>query len=266
MPENAMLPLTADQILKLADSPSTGKARGLLAGGRLWKFIDRLDEVDLSAAGGNPLQSVPTGHAGAYVLDRDSEPYIVLWNGDEWSCECGSEQPCVHLAALLIHLAEKYPDDSRLAIFTDNNDYKVKEVGDPRLDPQQDLLFFIEPDHLEKKSVLVLGTETEVHAALDHTAFPVTVPAEPEAAGLKFTDMTGRLWSLRPALVTLRKDGSTGLPGAWVPGGPAAPSLPDPGDIGSALLRLLSSDDSPVNSASLCRFRSRSSTRFMNSR
>ncbi|MCK5736843.1 MAG: DEAD/DEAH box helicase [Spirochaetaceae bacterium] len=226
------MPYTSTQFQKLASSPIAVKARHLLAGGKLWKFSDRLDEENLMESGNDKLLAVPPGHAGAYVMDRDSEPQRVLWNEKEWSCECESIQPCIHLAALLIHLAEKHPEDSSLAIFRDDSS-EANTVMDPELNPQQDLLFFIEPDNIEKKSVLVLGTEAALDDALNHRALPIPSQGIP--------DISGSSWILRSALVTQREDGSLGPPREWLADELTALSA-------SVLITLLKSDDPPVSS------------------
>ncbi len=252
MPYSPMQPITREQSQKLTDSPSAARARRLLSARRLWKYTDRLDEEDLLEKRDKRLHTVPPGHAGAYVLDDKSEPHMVLWNGNEWSCECGSDLPCVHLAALLIHLAEKRPEDSSLALLLDGDEAnKIENPGglfdDTRLNPQQDLLFFIEPDVVEKKAILVLGTQSDAAAVLDSKLLPIMSHSESDDFVLKFTDMSGTPWILRPALISLREDGSSGMPRAWVTGGPAAPALPGPDDFGTGLMRLLDSDNPPVN-------------------
>ncbi len=190
------MPYTSAQFQELAASPAAEKARRLLAAGRLWKFCDRLDEENQPEAGDDKMRAVPPGNAGAYVMDNDSEPQMVLWNEGEWSCECGSVQPCIHLAVLLIHLAEKHPEDSILALFVENSN-EPNAVEEPGLNPQQDLLFFVEPDNVEKIDVLVLG---------------MTVPAGSDSSSVNFTDMKGGFWSLRPAQIIIKENGITGPP------------------------------------------------------
>ena len=238
------MPYTSTYFQKLAVSPTAEKARGLLATGRLWKFCDRLDEKNLPESGNDELQAVPPGHAGAYVMDRDSEPQLVLWNEGKWSCECGSVQPCIHLAALLIHLADKHPENSSLAIFVEDSiePESVGESGalfeDPGLNPQQDLLFFVEPDNLKKKDVLVLGTKKTISPKTAHTGS--------DSSGVDFSDIKGGTWSLRPAKSIVKEDGSTGPPRPLSSKAPGVPKLPAPAEIGPELIRLLGSENPPV--------------------
>ena len=104
--------------------------------------------------------------------------------------------------------------------------------------PGQDLLFFVEPDHVDKKAILVLGTETEIEAAL-------TQRQKPGADGVVFKDLGGESWCIKPALITLRSDGSFSPPHPWIPGGPAMPLLPDSSDTGREIVDILNSANPP---------------------
>jgi hypothetical protein len=196
-----MTPLTDQQIEKLMKSDKGNLAERILSSGRIWKFADRLDQS--IETGDNPnSRPVPAGMAGAYVLEGGSEPYKILWNGDGWNCECASHSvgsPCVHLAALLLKLAGKRPDDLRLPASD------AAEV-DSRLDPEQDLLFFVEPEELKLKPVMVLGRDAEV-ASLWTKAIP-PAPGEPEGPLIK--DLSGQTWRVSPATVAERADGHEG--------------------------------------------------------
>ena len=134
-----MKTLSAEQIDDLINAPMAEKARVLLNTGRLWKFTDRLNETgDEGKTEGN---WIPSGFAGAYVLGKAPEPYTVLWNGDEWSCECSSHRPCVHLSALLLRLSDTRPDDARLGPQVPENHSSLSESSeldfglDPRTGP-----------------------------------------------------------------------------------------------------------------------------------
>ncbi len=227
------MPYTSAQFQELAASPAAEKARRLLAAGRLWKFCDRLDEENQPEAGDDKMRAVPPGNAGAYVMDNNSEPQMVLWNEGEWSCECGSVQPCIHLAVLLIHLAEKHPEDSIPALFVENSN-KPNTVEEPGLNPRQDLLFFVEPDNVKKIDVLVLG---------------MTVPAGSDSSSVNFTDMKGGFWSLRPAQIIIKENGITGPPRPLSSKVPSILKLPGGNEIGPELIRLLSSREPPLTPA-----------------
>ena len=160
MPERITHPLESNYIPSLAESPAAEKAGKLLRKGRLWKFFDRLDE-EVGTTDSESVQN-PSGYAGAYVLGKRGEPSRVLWNGTGWNCECGSGLPCTHLNVLLVHLAEKRPDDWRFSALVKKESLPEPDFDfetDSRLNPKQDLLFFVEPDNLEKKDVLVLGAK-----------------------------------------------------------------------------------------------------------
>ena len=194
-------PFSSEQIKSLAASGLFERAKHILAERRLWKFEDRLDDEgeEKSAAKRNP--PVPVRTAGALVLEGAPEPYRVLWNGNSWSCECNAAKPCVHLAALLLHLADKRSDDERLAAVAEaagrsEND-SGKDSEPPRsldsvfaippsssplsiftevsfaenddstdLNPSLDLLFFTEPVSVETRDVMILGPAAEVNAVL----------------------------------------------------------------------------------------------------
>ncbi|MDF1569753.1 MAG: DEAD/DEAH box helicase, partial [Spirochaetaceae bacterium] len=116
-------------------------------------------------------------------------------------------RPCVHLAALLLKIAEKRPEDQRL-----NSSGAVKI--DSRLDPEQDLLFFVEPEELKLKPVMVLGRDAEV-ASLWSKMIP---PASGEPEGSLIKDLSGQTWRVSPATVAEREDGHEGPPRPRHPG------------------------------------------------
>gem|GEM_PF-6408210 len=234
-----MHPLDSNYIPSLAESPAAEKARNLLKKGQLWKFFDRLDE-EVENIDSTRTQN-PPGYAGAYVLENKGEPSRVLWNESGWNCECGSELPCTHLNVLLVHLTDKRQDDWRFSALIKEEsrpepgfDFEI----DSRLNPEQDLLFFVEPDNLEKKDVLVLGAKK--------TMSPLKAPTDSENDGVNFADLKGGSWSLRPAKLIVKEDGSTGPLRPLSSNAAAIPKLPVPANIGPELISLLGSEDPPV--------------------
>lgn len=105
--------------------------------------------------------------------------------------------------------------------------------------PDEDLLFFTEPAHLEKRGVMVLGTQNSVDAAFRRSA----------AAGnsARFKDLRGNWWILCPALVSVRQDGEYGPPRPRSDGEPPEPALPESGDIRTALTRGIINGDAIVS-------------------
>ena len=206
--------LTDLQKEKLMISNKADLAAKILSSGRIWKVVDRLDQP-IDADEVPTSQSVPPGMASAYVLDGGIEPCKILWNGDGWNCECAShldDSPCVHLAALLLKLAKKRPADRQ-----QHSTGPVK--SDSRLDPEQDLLFFVEPEELNLKPVMVLGRDREV-ASLWTKAIQTRSP-KPE--GLIFKDLSRQTWRVIPATVVEREDGYNGKPKPKLHGGAPTP-------------------------------------------
>jgi superfamily II DNA or RNA helicase len=155
------------------------------------------------------------------------------------------------LTALLLRLGETRKNDDRFSELVNKPGIPLQEIEpDPGtglqevnteslMDPGQDLLFFVEPEKLKQKSVFILGTGTELEK------IPGTGEAR-DSPGLDITDMKGIPWGLRPGLISLREDGSSGKPRSWKPGGPPAPVLPVSSDPDTALKELLTSDTPPV--------------------
>jgi len=227
-------PIDLNYIQDLAGTSSMKEARKLLTRGHLWNYTDRLDEPREEAA--EPQDIIPPGYAGAYVLGKDPEPFRVLWSGEEWSCECGSGYPCSHLNALLVQLAEKRGKDQRLsALQSQKNTQALSEDSVSsvnELDPHQDLLFFAEPDEVEKKSVLILGRRKSIIAPLNRHSVP-------KNSNPGFLDMKGDAWFLGQAHIIIKDDGSISPPRPDSDSAPDLKTIPE-------LINLLHSEKPPV--------------------
>ena len=218
-----MKPVNDLDIRKLADSPEYDKAVEYLQNGWVWKYRNRLAEAPVPEMPEKPEPSsgIPQGSAGAYVLDKKGGPFFVLWNREEWYCECGSQKPCVHLAALLIRISENCTDCSELENLFKKHE-KEKKQNTPEntapdthekapLDPETDLLFFTEPAQVKKNAVLVLDTEKEITEKIK-SPLPLWNPENRKTEKLIFNNVLGENWILISAVKTLRNDGIEPVP------------------------------------------------------
>ena len=164
-----------------------------------------------------------------------------------------------------------------------------KSAGEkaPGLSPETDLLFFTEPVHLEKRAVTVLGRRTEIAEALAPRppARPIRSPgsgiqtttpknrlnsaAGPsvssgtaesgsaeiqgnlEPAEARFKDLRGGEWAIRPAVVSIRKDGEYSPPRPWSDDGLAEPDFPGSDEIRSTLAEYIGAGDDFLTPAGL---------------
>ncbi len=93
--------LTTDIIAEIAASPIRQDAENLLSRNHLWN-----------------LKEGPDGGYSALVLDNTPEPFLVTWDAEKWSCECDHSGTCVHLASLLLRVAETRKDDLRFSVLS----------------------------------------------------------------------------------------------------------------------------------------------------
>ncbi len=209
------------------------KARQLLAGKMLWKFADHRSMTTPAL--------VPDGFAGALVLDNAPEPYRVIWNKEDWDCDCSDgamRKPCVHLAALLIKMNLLMADSGEM---TDTPPVKFDY-----LDPEQHLLFFSLPEDLKTVPAIILGKSDRVERVFSQSAFPV------QPSGIVFKDLEKNDWRITAGKIPVREDGSYGKP--CLSKSSVHPSIESiPGDETITLSQLEASDiildllDSPVH-------------------
>ncbi len=209
------------------------KAQQLLARKMLWKFADHRSITTPAL--------VPEGFAGALVLDDAPEPYRVIWNEENWDCDCPDgaiRQPCVHLAALLIKMNLLLMDTGEMA--------DAPPVNFDYLDPEQHLLFFSLPRALKKIPVVILGKSDEVEKIFSQSVFPVK-PSE-----VVFQDLKKNDWRITAGKIPVREDGTYGKP--CLSKSLVHPSIESiPGDETITLSQLEASDiildllDSPVD-------------------
>ncbi|OQX28585.1 MAG: hypothetical protein B0D92_08155 [Spirochaeta sp. LUC14_002_19_P3] len=176
------------------DTETLAKAEKLLKERKAWKFADN--------RGGQEAGQVPSGFAGMLVLDTHPEPYQVIWNENEWDCECQSKgrlNPCVHLAALLVKLGElpRSEEESNLL-----DEYPESA----NIEPLDHLFIFPPSEERKPVAVTVMGESGEVEQALAQPIHPVS------PAGLQFKDLSQRTWRIAPGEVFPRKDGRYSLP------------------------------------------------------
>ncbi len=186
--------LTPENIHSLINSPQSSKARNILKSGHLWGFKEEASPNSFKAQ--------------ALVLDKLPEPYRVSWNREngEWHCECGSEEMCPHIAALLLKLAESRPDDNFLAQLRNHAD-APPEDREKQLNPEIHQLFFTETEPLELKAVLALAPADALQDYLHRRP-----AAKQSIQRTEFPDISGQEWTIMAARAAILPDGSFGRP------------------------------------------------------
>lgn len=210
------------------DTARLETARQLLAKRMLWKFADHRS--------GTASELIPSGYAGALVLDKAPEPFRVIWNEENWDCDCPdgtAREPCAHLAALLMRMGI-LTDESNAA----DEESPLRELDG--LDPEEHLLFFSEPAVSKTLPVSIFGESDGVEQTF---ACPTRAGGP---GGVVFQDLGRKRWRIVSGEIPVREDGIYGRP--RLPKSPSTEEKPaSQAEAAEILLNLLRSSAALVD-------------------